>query len=300
VWLLTPERFIQLGVPGSHPGAGDEGFGMYDLTIDRDGTPWAVRRVVSDPDGPRRAELIRFQDGEWTSIPRADGESHAVEILPDGSVWTRDQGTLARLDEDAWTTFEFEAAAIPLPDEDDWVFPGHLASTPDGSLWVASSALRDGIPRGGLARFDGSSWELVEPLGEDHRSVPSSLAASDDGVLWAALDDPARSTSFLARLDEAGWTVLGEEDGAERVGKRGWWVGQMAVVPGGRLLATVGPTGGWSRHAIYDGDGLVTTVPNLARGDGVASMAGAPDGTFWVADGGGLFIIDPDAVAAAE
>jgi hypothetical protein len=74
----------------------------------------------------------------------------------------------------------------------------------------------------------------------------------------------------------------------------------MAVVPGGRLLATVGPTGGWSRHAIYDGDGLVTTVPNLARGDGVASMAGAPDGTFWVADGGGLFIIDPDAVAAAE
>ncbi len=143
--------------------------------------------------------------------------------------------------------------------------------------------------------------------------MPMSLASGKDGSLWAALygcegegceEDTSRWHPFLARLDEDGWTVLGEADGVAPVGKPGWWVGQMAITADGRLLADVddGDFGSvWrpSHLAIFDLDGREATLPNLDGRDGVASMAGAPDGTFWVLDGS-LFIIDSEAVAGIE
>ena len=55
------------------------------------------------------------------------------------------------------------------------------------------------------------------------------------------------------------------------------------------------------RLAILDLDGRLATLPKLKWGDGMNSVAVAPDGTFWVVPwAGGVYIIDYDAVVGTE
>ncbi len=63
--------------------------------------------------------------------------------------------------------------------------------------------------RGSLARFDGTDWELMRPLG-DKELPATALAATPDGSLWAVVidfDGEELVEWTLARFDGSDWTL---------------------------------------------------------------------------------------------
>jgi signal transduction histidine kinase/ligand-binding sensor domain-containing protein len=77
-----------------------------------------------------------------------------------------------------------------------------LAQTPDGYLWVGTF--------GGLARFDGSSFRLIERLDSSGRHIDRvlSLAAAHDGSLWVGTE-----SGLLHLRPGPHWDVYAAADG---------------------------------------------------------------------------------------
>ncbi len=196
MWLLSPAGLQRVGDDTAHPSPGPMPYDP-DLSLAPDGALWTLANDT----------VASFRDGAWTEAPPFPGDTEdppgALEVLPDGTVWARTTTTLARLDGDAWTAYRITDDEGPVPDA-GYVFPGDLAWTPDGSLWVTTNGARK-RKRGGLLRFDGEVFHQVEP------PVPvegwiGPLVSGQDGELWAYLDaDPPR----LARFDGTDWESSG-------------------------------------------------------------------------------------------
>jgi ligand-binding sensor domain-containing protein len=115
-----------------------------------DGARWQL--VVPAGVGPPSDTL----SSRLTSVAAADGDT----------LWTATHGDgIRRLDGTIWTRFGVEGG-LPSDDVND------VAVADDGTVWAAT--------RRGLARFDGSRWEEVEP--GNHGVV----AVAPDGAVWAA------------------------------------------------------------------------------------------------------------------
>jgi len=299
---------IRVGEPGSFTIGTAPGIGATDLAVAPDGTVWSLwTDNLVETDEPV-TDVFRLEDGVWVKHDSGmDSRSRgALEILADGSVWVRDGRALRRLEANGSTAFPYEDAGIALPAEQRWVFDNDMAAAPDGTLWLAFDATEDAA--GGLVRFDGRSWERVDPLGSRYQSTADAVAVGDGGVVWAALtacrgqgclDDHAKLRHFLARYDGTTWTVLDEDDGVARTNAPGGWKANLAVSPDGLLLTSLDKPGTGS-VALFDADGRVARLPRQRMGAfGATDIAAAPDGSFWVLDDG-LYLITPEAVAAAE
>jgi hypothetical protein len=186
-----------------------------------------------------------------------------------------------------------------------------IASTPDGTIWVAVNGQGPRRP-GGLLRFDGETWRVVRPLGRGVEASAQGLATGPDGSLWVYLSlsqptkaAPWRAKMYLARRDTSGWTILDRSDGVpghdpgfrhysqERV--------PMRVGPNGTVWLTTFSRGGCARLVSF-ADGRSSDY--LPDGACVHGIELDPDGRAWVSvqqwpwagaqrAGADLYLVDP-------
>lgn len=279
VWMLGPSSLLQVGVPGSYPGLPEPRL-HYDLTVGPDGTLWAI-------DGTTVASLV---EGAWVSGPPGPGPVEALEVLPDGTVWARWRSAIGRLDDDRWAMHAFVDAGVELPEQGPYLFPGDFASTPDGRMWVAIS--KDGedpgpqrLRPGGLAAFDGTTWELVRTLPDVADPFTAHVAAGPDGTLWAY--HLVRGDPYLAHIQGSTVTIFDTADGVQRIGTPGCCVGHVAVGPDGTVWAAS------SQLRSFDGTRW-TTRWQTETGAEFRAIAIAPDGTPWATTmGDGVMVYRP-------
>ena len=290
MWLLSPAGLLRVGDDTAYPSPGQMSY-YLDLSSAPDGALWVLANDT----------VASFRDGAWAAAPPFPGDTEdgpgALEVLPDGTVWARSTTTLARLDGDAWTAYRITDDQGPVPDA-GWVFPGDLAWTPDGSLWVTTNGARK-HGRGDLLRFDGEVFHPVEPP-VPVEGLIGPLVSGPDGELWAYLEaDPPR----LARFDGTDWEVSGR---VPRIAAD-ICLGRMVSAPDGRLWAIArtqprqhechGDVLGAYDGATWTGVGA---LPESWLTE-VAPLHVAPDGNLWVESAPGLFLIThPEAVVAAE
>jgi hypothetical protein len=289
VWVDSAGDIYELGRPGEHPGlVSGEGF----LTLAADGTwPDADSPRFLDP-GETRAQQGAIPDG-IASLPDpwwpADYITDSA-VHPDGTIWQiAEQNDLPahtrvqHLGTGTWTTYSIrdelldlgwcgvcDGVLCPAADcEGGW----QVEITSDGTVWVAVTP--GSAPNGGLLRFDGGDWEIVRPLGDDQDHGVISLAADRDGGLWVEF-----GSGHLARFHGGAWEVSSNV----RSGRRA----DLDEI--GEFGADNDPWAGWGFDWYLD-----------IASDGSMWVRGDDGGLGWVpGSGGDLYIITPEAVAAAE
>jgi len=245
------------------------------LTLAPDGTPWAAG---SDGVAYRR-------DGRWTITDA--GEASAITIGRDGTVWLGGGGgeecrvSTLRFDGTAWVS----RAVATCPPESFGL--SSLAIDASGVLWAGTAPGcawgMSGCTQGGLARFDGQSWEAIRELGGSEVTNLTLLGATPTGDVWV-VDDPESAAGTgepgpirAARFDGTDWTVVELPD-------RDRFMAGIAVAPDGTLWASAwwvpAPTGGDRGPAHYDG--TAWTFPYDEAGLPWMKLAAvAPDGTVF-------------------
>jgi hypothetical protein len=250
------------------------------LAISRDEL-WAGRYIGSESGD---SGLWHWQGGHWTNEPvdpaHPAATTAAMAIAPDGTVWAAGDAGVAYRGEGHWTIVDpTPASAIAFDDGGTtWVAAVGVASVSpdvwalrfDGTRWVRSAIdgcpLPQGTPSlavdrsgslwvgvvgwwdgGGLARFDGRSWEFP-----DAATVGATvLGNSRDGATWInasypfvpSLANPAETGPDPIRpirIDGEEQTVVEMPDGNRGMG--------VLLAPDGTLWAATdrGP-------ARYDG-----------------------------------------------
>ena len=202
---------------------------------------------------------------------------------------------MARLADGTWTRFTDETGFPRLAG--DWGEIADVEQTPDGSVWVAVRGMQPKKP-GGLARFDGETWQVQHPLGKDRKARAEAIAVAPDGSLWVYLVS-RHGGAQLARFDGESWTVLGKADGVPPTTSADDYAPLFMEFSGdGTLWLT--PRVGWECSELDSFDGSTWTTH--LDGACVNSLAIAPDGAAWASaawsdeDGGGgsgLYVIPP-------
>jgi hypothetical protein len=278
---------------------------FIDIAVGADGNVW-----VAGLGG-----LATFDGGAW----EVDyGTVRSFEIMPDGTPWVlRGGGPVDGMQVRPMAVGGF-AAWPPLGLRYDRDQPGDIAVTTGGDVWIGAQQGGDGW----LVHGDGDTWTLEQPLGATPFGV-HALAAAPDGALWALLMTATTNISghsccqpLLTRFDGDKWSTWSTDDGLP-LGETYIWsaVGGVATVgePGTPFTVASDGTlwmGDLSRGVIsFDGTTFreYQTGPALQL-DGMqfqghaTEIAFAPDGTVWAEvvkeDDVGLYVIDPEAVAA--
>jgi hypothetical protein len=169
---------------------------VHALTLAPDGTLWA-----------RGTDGIAFrQDGRWIIADSA--EASAIVVSRDGTVWAaRGSGEVGTGCE--VRTLRFEGSA--------WVSRA-IAGCPDfgvSSLAIdATGALLAGAGggwggTGGVARFDGRSWETIPEIGGSKIDGATILGTAPGGDVWVAADIAnVTSTQPSGRGRDESWPPL--------------------------------------------------------------------------------------------
>lgn len=252
VWRLTGNTWARIGsVP-------DEG-----MVLAPDGSMWVhtTAQVLSDQ----------------LAASGSSGQIRKVVIQDDGTVWACSEGVLLHFDRRAWTS-------IALP-TDLGVIGCELAVTSDGYVWVGT--FNAWAPwAGGLARFDGTGWEVVHPLGDGIQLPVVALLTGPDGVLWAVLvefEEPRAPAADEARF--AGWAMVSYEDDVwttypAPVGSLDRLPVSVVRVIDGAVWYSATPLPPGTKAAItFDG---VTWV-RYREGQPIRHPASDPGGTVWLA-----------------
>ena len=202
---------------------------------------------------------------------------------------------------------------------------------PDGILWQANGFLHTSegqtpSPRLGLFRFDGDSWQRVEPVPGTPQLQAGPLAVGPDGTLWTYLvrrDDAGES--LLARWADDAWSVFGSVDGVPGLDTGQGYEPRMAVDADGtlwiafdfwgernaELMLTQTPTRGSRKSCrgllAFDGiawqpylEGYCVNHVDVARDGSVWATAAMRDDGNRDLDRAGLYVITPGAAAASE
>lgn len=241
------------------------------LTRAPDGTLWA-----GGTDG-----VAYRREGRW--ILADPGGASAIAIDPSGDVWVAgaDARSIGKGGLELWTL---------RPEGPRWVREtvegcplesygrpiNSLAFDDNGALWVGISADPMAGWPGGLARFDGRSWEAFPTIAGSDLAGAIVLGTAPDGV-WVAAHFPyVRSDGVgdimtrAARFDGAEWKLVDMPDVPDR-----YWV--RPRLGGGTLWAST-PQG----PARYDGKGWVFPYPGItltAWTGGALGWQVAPDGS---------------------
>ncbi len=261
------------------------------MAVGPDGTPWATAWEGS---------ITSLEGAQWIihDEPGVPIDAEVIAVAPNGDVWAsgRAEGEpgIFRLDAGTWTRFT-GADAAPLGS-----LVRSIAFAPDGSVWIGaggtygasgdyyggSHGVRHPSLPGGLARFDGSDWGVVDLPAARNDLPVSSVVVTSAGDVWVAFEELTYSvdqdggrrgveawTPRVARFDGDEWTLYGASDGIP-LGVRT----QLAASEDGTVWALSSP-GAVNRHGAY-----VKYVPSSDRPTsefggpgGVASF----NGQFW-------------------
>lgn len=172
------------------------------LRVTDDGVAWLMTERGEDG----RVSFLRFDGADWGVVPGPEGFNGASAVVgpfsagvsPKGTLWTAGDSlaphlSLARLDDDGWTTFTAADGVQPWGGQ-RYVWGTRMDTlwvAPDGSAWVNASVpdiRADGtLGCDGLARFDGDSWQ---PFLAGH--CIADLDFAPDGSAWVVARDPQR------------------------------------------------------------------------------------------------------------
>lgn len=172
VWSIAPtEEGVVVG--------GRSRFARFDGTTwspvtAQDGLDGGGGRLAAGPGGvwaATSAGLFRLEGSRWKLEVASEGpllmpwEGVPVAAVSSEDVWTAEHTSVWRLERGTWTEYS------DLPGG----YVSEIAVAPDGVPWVSTEH--------GLARFDGSAWEQVEPGPHD------AIAFAPDGTVWTANND---------------------------------------------------------------------------------------------------------------
>jgi ligand-binding sensor domain-containing protein len=225
-----------------------------------------------------------LRDGRWTVVDT--GAAYAVAVDARGTVWvaggTTDQSgapelwTL-RFDGTSWVRRMI--AGCPLVDP-EWRRPVQtLAIDRNGALWVG---IHRGYWTGGLARFDGRSWQAFSELGGAVIDGAVVLGTAPGGAVWVTLEyafvptpaEPSQTGPIpfrLARFDgNAPTFVVLPTDYQGTV-----WAPDPTLAPDGTLWVSTG-----RGPARYDGQRWEFTFAGLSTA-GIEVGPVARDGTLF-------------------
>ncbi len=144
----------------------------------------------------------------WFNVPMQAPAAARVSqwiVAPDGTEWRVEGGELGRYDGTQFTS-------VGAPETSDSFDPVGIsfAVTTDGTVWTSGwGGSFWTADLGSLARFDGTAWELMRPLG-DKELPAAALAATPDGSLWAVIvdfDGEELVEWTLAQFDGSDWTL---------------------------------------------------------------------------------------------
>jgi len=205
---------------------------VYDVAFPPGGDVW-----LATWDGVNRIHGDLADKASWTTYNVDDGLAnrwvYAVQVTSDGALWFGTEGGLSRLKDGAWTTWRhadglggpnprgLKASERPgfgalRPGEhshdlttldpsgaetynEDYVF-SLLVDRRDGALWV-------GTWGGGVARFDGETFENHTAEEGLAGNVVYSIAQAPDGALWFG------TNHGLSRYDGIRWMNYTKADG---------------------------------------------------------------------------------------
>lgn len=178
----------------------------WDLWVQSDGTIWVDTNsgyILTAFDG---TTFRHYSDAATAStagsgiepvFPERTQFNSGMTETPDGTLWFGSNGNgLFSFDGTEWRRYT-EADGLPSNSVKN------LAVTPDGTLWLSAI--------GGLARFDGASFELIDPdaMGDWSGAYPDILAVGPDGALWVMT-----MSSLFRHLDGA-WEIWKRVDGLD-------------------------------------------------------------------------------------
>lgn len=154
-----------------------------------------------------------------------------------------------------------------------------LARSPGGYLWIGTF--------GGLARFDGTSFVLMERTDSAGRHIDRvlSLAVAHDGALWIGTENG------LLRWKDGAYQAYGTAEGLPGREVRGVHVSAAGIV----WIATGGGVAWFSGGSF----GSFREVEGTPLGTAESFVEGS-DGTLWVNASGGRVVVVPAGDPAAR
>jgi len=256
--------------------AGEAWAAMYTDALEEDGTD-LIGHVV---------------DGAWTLYALGAGEWTRVMGLapaPDGTVWAATDIGVFSFDGQDW------ARRFPAP-------AGGVAVGEDGTVWIGGKEATGNTSRLWLARWDGASWERLDPLPEEALEPwgQTIIAVQPDGEAWIAHRPGWWVDEDLTRYDGHTMEVFpipGVPDPTPDNGIFPVRVFEVEAAPNGYLWA-VGYLAADPRQAVlacYDGAAWTLVdwpFPPPAELPLAVDISAGPDGVMWFAFHDGLRSFD--------
>lgn len=143
------------------------------IADDRNGTIWfATKRG-----------LVTYDGSSWNRLPgpmAAEGDSSFLDVCidRDDTLWALMQGRgVARYRGSVWDLYTHENGALPGNRVQD------MTIDRQGNIWVACTKKALNPTQGGVCKFDGERWELIE--GIDDAEI---VAVDTAGMVWIGSD----------------------------------------------------------------------------------------------------------------
>jgi hypothetical protein len=263
-------------------GGGEEGPGFVDGSSTVPSTTVAV--PTTRPSGMATGDTMAASEMPWElPVPRFGGPLLALSA---DEAWLYGGEHLLHLDGG-------QTSYLPLPPAVTYIMG--LAMTPDGTLWVGTSA--------GVLSYDGQAW--TQRLPAEGAGVVRALAAAPDGTVWVGGiggdRGPLAGSYWLARWD--GEAFVRVDPNPEIAPGTGFSV--MAAAPDGAVWVA---STGWVQTDLYRYNaGAIEAVqigdyedrnPDSPSGPvGIVDIAIAPNGDVWV---GGFDSAEWDQVVLAR
>jgi len=225
VWVIdAPDpagarRFFRLTEPGTHDAT--PMVASPDLAIGQDGTVWTIGSGVAKGTGSQAGPHLLAWSGTWvTHDPPTGHLVNGVEVGADGSVlvtgFPQDASgcpgrpVVWRVSGDGWRELPSLPAEVRSAGGGAW-----LATGADGTLWLAvdTFASRACVEHGGLYRFDGSGWRMVEEVPSGSSVQTGWPTSGQTGAMWVFVaPDQSQAERILARHAAGSWTTFGARD----------------------------------------------------------------------------------------
>ncbi|WNG16977.1 two-component regulator propeller domain-containing protein [Cystobacter fuscus] len=171
--------------------------------------------LAAEAPPPEAPSLEHMHHTAWTERDGAPGDAYGIAQTPDGTLWIGSQFGLYRFDGVRFELYTAPDTGRPLADE---VY--RLYTSRSGELWMGLQlggiyvlregvltryGQKDGLPSstvsdfaqdldgnmwastsGGLYRFDGQRWQVVEEGGLQRNSNVQTVTVDPRGTVWAA------------------------------------------------------------------------------------------------------------------